>query len=84
MSKLTIDYDKQYDILYARLPFSGHSYGEELDSGEVIFRSIATDSVTGIAIHSFKKRFECGALDLHSLPIPLDSHSSEIKTAIIC
>lgn len=71
MSTIAIDYDKKYDILYARLPFSDHSYGSE-NNGIVTFHSIETDEVTGMAVYSFKERLEKGSINLNELPVPID------------
>ena len=75
---LNLAYDKQFDILYARLPFTGHSYVEE-DSNFATYHNIETDSVTGVAIYSFKKKFENGSLSAIRVPIPIDFNSKKIR-----
>ena len=82
MHTINLDYDKQYDILYARFPFSGHSYGEEDDNGVVTFHNIETDNVTGIAVYDFKTRLIYGNLNLKSLPVSLDSVMAKIQKLI--
>lgn len=82
MSDLNLAYDKQYDILYARLPFTGHSYGDEDRNGLITYRNIETDSVTGFAIYSFKKRFENGSLSAIRFPIQIDLFCAAIKNLI--
>ena len=83
MQKLNLKYDKQYDILYARFPFDGHSYGEEDDNGIITFHNIETDRITGIAIYTFYERFKAGLLNLRSLPVPLDSVVPNIQKLIM-
>ena len=78
---LNLAYDKQFDILYARLPFTGHSYVEE-DSNFATYHNIETDSVTGVAIYSFKKKFENGSLSAIRVPIPIDFNSKKIRELI--
>ena len=72
---LNLAYDKQFDILYARLPFTGHSYVEE-DSNFATYHNIETDSVTGVAIYSFKKKFENGSLSAIRVPIPIEQQKN--------
>ena len=43
MSTIAMDYDKKYDIFYARYPLNEHSYTEEDDDGIVTYHSIKTD-----------------------------------------
>lgn len=82
MQTINLSYDKKYDILYARYPFNGHSYGHEDDNGIITYYNIQTDHITGMAIHSFCKRFNTGKLNLRSLPVPLDSVISNIQSLI--
>lgn len=79
---LNLSYDKQFDILYARCPFSGHSYGEESADGVITFHNIQTDSITGVAIYSFKERLQNGTLSSLAIPLPLDFNDCEIKQLI--
>lgn len=79
---LNLDYDKQFDILYARLPFCGHSYGEEDADGIVTYHNIENDSVTGVAIYSFKKRLESGTIPKIKLPFSIDFLCSAIKKMV--
>ena len=79
---LNLDYDKQFDILYARLPFCGHSYGEENEDGVITYHNIENDSVTGIAIYSFKKRLENGSISRIELPLSIDFWGSTIKKMV--
>lgn len=80
MLNISYNYDKKFDILYARLPFSGHSYGEESNNGIVTFHNIQTDAVTGVAIYDFKKRLERGGIPI--TPIPIDITSKKLKSLI--
>lgn len=80
MLNINYNYDKKFDILYARLPFSGHSYGEESANGLVTFHNIKTDAITGIAIYDFKKRLENGGLPIP--PIPIDLAGQKVKSLI--
>ena len=79
---LNLDYDKQFDILYARLPFSGHSYGEEDSDGVITYHNIETGAVTGVAIYSFKKRLENGSISTIHLPFAIDFLCAAIKKLI--
>ena len=82
MQNINLSYDKQCDILYARLPFNGHSYGKEAN-GIITYHHMIDGSVTGIAIYSFGKRFNAGDLNLELLPVPLDSIVSKIKKLLL-
>lgn len=82
MQTINLDYDKQFDILYARFPFTGHSYGEEDKDGVITYRHIEKDYVTGIAVQDFKQRLNAGDINLKSLPIPLDTIITEIRGRI--
>lgn len=71
MSPVAINYDRKFDILYARYINAGHSYGEEDDNGIVTFHSIETDDVTGVAVFSISQKLKDEAFDLSLLPVPL-------------
>ena len=73
MNTINLSYDKKHDIFYARFPFTGHSYGDEDEDGLITYRNIENDSVTGLAIYSFKERLNAGNIYLDQLPIPLDA-----------
>lgn len=79
---LNLNYDKKFDILYARLPFNGHSYGEEDNDGIITYYNIETDAVTGVAIYSFRKRLESGSLSLLNFPFQIDFTGDIIKGLI--
>lgn len=79
---LNLDYDKKFDILYARFPFNGHSYGEESADGVVTYHNIENDSITGVAIYSFKKRLENGTIFNVHLPFAIDFSGTTIKKII--
>lgn len=72
MQTLAINYDKKFDILYARYPGSGHSYGEEDPDGIITYRNIEDDSITGIAIYEARDRITHGKIELKSLPVSLE------------
>lgn len=82
MSAITMDYDKKYDIFYARYPLGEHSYTEEDDNGIVTYHSIKTDKITGIAVYAFKRRLKDGTLRLSALPVPLDMYQNKINSII--
>ena len=82
MQTINLDYDKKYDILYARFPFSGHSYGKEDDDGVITYHNIETKTITGIAVQDFKERLNAGNLNLKLLPVPLDSLIAKIQSLI--
>lgn len=79
---LNLAYDKQFDILYARLPFTGHSYGEEDSNGVITYHNIENDSITGVAIYSFKERLENGSIFSIHLPFSIDFLCTAIKNLI--
>ena len=82
MSTIAMDYDKKYDIFYARYPLNEHSYTEEDDDGIVTYHSIKTDKIPAIAVYSFKKRLQNGTLRLNMLPVPLDMYRNKINSMI--
>lgn len=81
MSILNLNYDSQYDILYARLSDYTPSYGDE-DDGIVTFYSIDTDAVTGMAIYNVKTKIERGEIDGALLPIPIDLQATPVQTLL--
>lgn len=81
MSVLNLNYDRKFDILYARLSGYSPSYGEE-DNGVVTFFSIDTDAITGMAIYKAKERVLNNDLDPECLPIPIDLNSAPIKNLL--
>lgn len=82
MSPVAINYDKKFDILYARYPNAGHSYGEEDDNGIVTYHNIETDAITGIAIFSISQKLKDANFDLSALPVPLVK--SKVDTVMLC
>lgn len=72
MSAVAMNYDRKYDILYARYPNAGHSYGEENDDGVVVYHNIENDSITGVAVYSISEKLKSGKFDISMLPVPLN------------
>lgn len=81
MSTLNLNYDRKYDILYARLPGYSPSYGDE-SNGVVTFYSIETDNITGMAIYNAKERILCGDIVGNMLPIPINLYSETVQTLL--
>lgn len=81
MSVLNLNYDRKFDILYARLSEYLPSYGEE-DNGVVTYFSIETDAITGMAIYRAKERILNNNLDAAILPIPIDLNSASIHNLL--
>ena len=81
MSVLSLNYDRKFDILYARLSEYAPSYGEE-DNGVVTYYSIETDEITGMAIYKAKERILNNNLDSEILPIPIDFNSVSIENLL--
>lgn len=77
MLALNLNYDRKYDILYARASNYSPSYGEE-DDGVVTLRSISTDEITGMIIYNAKKRRHDGDIASERLPIPLDLNATSV------
>lgn len=81
MSAINLNYDSKFDILYARLSDYDPSYGDEED-GIVTFFSIATDTITGLAIYNAKQRIQSGDIEAAMLPIPIDLGSLAVQTLL--
>lgn len=81
MSIINLNYDRKYDILYARLANYSASYGDE-DDGIVTFYSIETDRITGMAIYNVEKRIRCGDIIDKILPIPINLNAEVIQTLL--
>ena len=52
-----VNLDKKNDILYIALSDMRYSYGEETENGVVVFRNMKDESITGVTIFDFLKRF---------------------------
>lgn len=78
MSVLNLNYDRKYDILYARLSDYVPSYGDEED-GIITYFSIETDAITGMAIYNAREKIINGDLDGFMLPIPIDLNATAIQ-----
>ena len=81
MLAINLNYDRQYDILYARLSNYVPSYGDD-DDGIITFYSISTDEITGMAIYNVKQRLNQGDLSTEMLPIPIDLNSLPVQTLL--
>ena len=82
MSKLTINYDRKYDILYVDAPSDEPTYGEENGNGLVTFLGAETDSVLGFLLEDFKKRFLGNTIDENSLPLRFNLNDPAILSII--
>ena len=71
MLAIDINYDRKFDVLYARVTNYSPSYGDEVD-GIVTLYSIESDSITGMTIYNAKQRIQQGNIDAASLPLPID------------
>lgn len=81
MSEVYLNYDRKFDVLYARLSNYLPSYGDEND-GIVTLYSIETDKITGMIIYDVKKRIQAGKIDVKFLPIPLDLNSAPVHSLL--
>lgn len=81
MSALSLNYDSKYDILYVRTSENTPYYGDETD-GVVTFRSIDTNTVTGMAIYNVKTRVQNGDINESTLPLPINLNSLAVQTLL--
>lgn len=82
MSAISLNYDRKFDILYARRFDYTPSYGDDNENGIVTYYSIETDVVTGMAIFDIKKRLQLGEIKENSLPIPIDLYSTIVQNLL--
>lgn len=59
---MKIDYDNRFDTLYVILSDNSNSYGDDSMGNIIIMRDMDTDTVTGITILSFLKKYRAGML----------------------
>lgn len=82
MSAISLNYDRKFDILYARRFDYTPSYGDDNEDGIVTYYSIETDAVTGMAIFDVKKKLQRGEIQESLLPIPIDLYSTIVQTLL--
>ncbi|CDA90810.1 hypothetical conserved protein [Firmicutes bacterium CAG:238] len=69
---LNLDWDKRYDILYIRISDTSNSYGDEVENGLVILRDMEDETITGVTIFDFVKRYNAGTLESLKIPININ------------
>jgi len=69
---LSLNLDKENDILYLGILDTSNSYGEETTNGVVVLHDIDSDTITGITIFDFFKKYNNGTLSRLSLPFKID------------
>lgn len=67
---LSLNLDRQNDILYMAFSNMEQSYGDEKQNGIVIFYDFRDDTITGITIFDFIKRYKMKKL--YELDLPID------------
>ncbi len=69
---INVQLDKKNDILYITLSDMSNSYGDEDDNGNVIFRDLKTDRITGITIFDFIMKYDNMKIRELKLPVAID------------
>lgn len=82
MTAYQVNYDRQHDILYLKLPAACNYYGHEGNDGVVTFYNIDTDAVCGIAIFGFASRLNHGDLASLSIPFSIDLYNPTLADLI--
>ena len=62
MQTMKINYDSRFDTLYVVLSDNLNSYGDDTLGNVIVMRDIDTDTVTGVTILSFLKKYKSGSL----------------------
>lgn len=78
----TINYDKQFDVLYVRPAKYIPSYADEDDNGVVTLRSVDDDSIVGMVLYDFTARVNGGTIEQCELPFPIDYNDERIQKII--
>lgn len=79
---LTINYDKQFDVLYVRPTEHIPYYADEDDNGVITLRSFDDDSIVGMVIYDFASRVKDGTIDQCELPFSIDYSDPKIRKII--
>lgn len=82
MNQMSINYDRNHDVLYAKLPSSEACYGEENDNGIVTYFGMDTDKVLGVAIFGVKSKLQNKSNSLMDLPLKIDFKDPKIQTIL--
>lgn len=79
---VTINYDKQFDVLYVRPTEYIPSYADEDDNGIITLRSNDDDIAVGMVIYDFAARVNDGTIEQCELPFPIDYSDDRIREII--
>jgi len=69
---LTLNYDKQYDILYMGVADNSNSYDSEEVNNMNVFRDVDSDCITGFVIQRFMGKFINQELPIITEPFSVD------------
>ena len=69
---LSQNYDSRNDILYLTFGSKQNSIGDEVATGYVVMRDIFTDSITGLTIFDFMKKYKTNNIPSYQLPININ------------
>lgn len=53
---MKIQYDEKNDILYISISNMNNSYGEDDGDGNVVFRDVSTEQISGVTIFDFTNK----------------------------
>ncbi len=69
---LNLSLDRKKDILYIKINDTSSSYGDETENGVVVLKDIVNDTVTGITIFDFTRKYKENKIKDLKLPICID------------
>jgi len=75
---LTLNYDKNHDVLYMGVADNSNSYGTDMESDINVFRDVDTDDITGFVIFGFMSKFNTHTLPPISEPLAIDYRNDVI------
>ena len=62
-------YDTKYDILYLYYKGKSYCYGDEVQDGLVVLKSMETDAIVGFLIYDFKEKVSRGELNFEQFDL---------------
>lgn len=69
---LSLNLDKRNDILYIKINDTSNSYGDETENGIVVLKDILDDTITGVTIFDFTKKYKENRIRDLKLPFQID------------
>ena len=75
---LTLNYDKQHDVLYLGVSDNSNSYGAEEINNLNVFRDVESDCITGFVIFGFMNKFTEQTLPVITDPFSIDYENDVI------